>query len=65
MERTCSYRYKLYTPDGNEAGEAHYAVMIQLDEVIWTGDGRKLRVLDVVPEDGESLYAGLLQIVPA
>jgi hypothetical protein len=36
--------------------------MIQPDEVIWTGDGRKLRVLDLVPEEGESLYAGLLMV---
>jgi hypothetical protein len=56
------YRYRLYTSDGDEAGEAHYAVMIQPDEVIWTGDGRKLRVLDLVPEDGDSLYAGLLMV---
>jgi hypothetical protein len=40
------YRYRLYTPDGDEAGEAHYAVRIQPDEMIWTGDGRKLRVLE-------------------
>ncbi len=38
------YRYKLYELDGEEAGEAHYAVLIQPGEIIWTGDGRKLRV---------------------
>jgi hypothetical protein len=48
------YRYRLYTPDGDEAGEAHYAVMIRPYEVIWTSDGRKLRVLELVPEEGES-----------
>jgi hypothetical protein len=37
------YRYRLYTPDCDEAGEAHYAVLIRPDEVIYTGDGRKLR----------------------
>jgi hypothetical protein len=58
------YRYRLYTPDGDEAGEAHYAVMIQPDEVIWTGDGRKLLVLELVPEEGDSLYAGLLMVEP-
>jgi hypothetical protein len=43
------YRYRLFLEDGSEAGEAHSAVMIQPGETIWTGDGRKLRVVDVVP----------------
>ena len=43
------YRYRLFDADGSEAGEAHYAVMIEAGETIWTGDGRKLRVVDVVP----------------
>jgi hypothetical protein len=59
------YRYRLYTPDGDEAGEAHYAVRIQPDEMIWTGDGRKLRVPELVPEDDDSLYTGLLMVEPA
>lgn len=42
------YRYKLHELDGSEAGEAHYAVLIEAGETIWTGDGRKLRVVDVV-----------------
>jgi hypothetical protein len=58
------YRYRLYTPDGDEAGEAH-AVRIQPAEIIWTGDGRKLRVLDLVPEEEGSLYVGLLMVEPA
>jgi hypothetical protein len=28
------YRYRLHTPEGDEAGEAHYAVTIRPDEVI-------------------------------
>ena len=59
------YRYRLYTPDGDEAGEAHYAVMIQPDEISWTGERRKLRMLDLVPDDGDSLYTGLLMVEPA
>jgi hypothetical protein len=43
-------------------GEAHYAIFIRPDEVIWTEDGRKLRVLEVVPRDDGSLYAGLLMV---
>lgn len=60
------YRYRLYLEDGSEAGEAHYAVMILPDETIWTGDGRKLRVLDVVPVDEkDSPYVGLLRVEAA
>ena len=54
------YRYRLYTPDGDEAGEAHYAVMIRPEEIIWTGDGRELRVLDLLQEAGDSLHVGLM-----
>ena len=58
------YRYRLYLQDGSEAGEAHYAVLIQPGETIWTGDGRKLRVVDVAPvEEGLGEYAGLLRVV--
>ena len=38
---------------------------IEPDEIIWTGDGRKLRVLDLAPEDDGSLYVGLLMVEPA
>jgi hypothetical protein len=64
METNMLYPYRLYTPDGDEPGEAHYAVRIQPDEIIWTGDGRKLRVLDLVPEEDGSLYVGLLMVEP-
>jgi len=60
------YRYRLYLEDGSEAGEAHCAVMIQPGETIWTGDGRKLRVVDVVPvEELGSPYVGLLKVEAA
>jgi hypothetical protein len=55
--------YRLYLEDGSEAGQAEYAVMIQPDERIWTGDGRKLRVVDVVRvEEPDSPYVGLLKV---
>jgi hypothetical protein len=38
--------------------------MIQPDEIIWTGDGRKLRLLDLLQEDGDSLFAGLRMVEP-
>jgi hypothetical protein len=31
------YRYRLHDADGNEAGEAHYAVKIEPGKTIWTG----------------------------
>jgi hypothetical protein len=34
------YRYRLFEVDRSEAGEAHYAVLIEAGEVIFTGDGR-------------------------
>ena len=35
-------------------------------ETIWTGDGRKLHVLDVVPlEEGDSPYSGFLMVTMA
>ncbi len=60
------YRYKLHTADGSDAGEAHYAVMVEPGETIRTGDGRMLRVLDVVPVlENDSAFVGLLQVEPA
>jgi hypothetical protein len=37
------YRYRLYEVDGSEAGEAHYALLIEAGEAIWTCAGRKRR----------------------
>jgi hypothetical protein len=48
------YRYRLYNLDGSDAGEAHDAVHIEQGETIWTGDGRKLRVVDVVVGEADS-----------
>jgi hypothetical protein len=57
------YRYRLYLEDGTEAGEAEYAVRIQPGETIWAGDGRMLRVVDVVSfEEEDSPYVGLLKV---
>jgi hypothetical protein len=57
------YRYRFYDADGDELGEATYAVLIEPGEEIVTGDGRKLRVLDVAPvqEEGAAIV-GLLKV---
>jgi len=57
------FKYRLFWPDGSEAGEAAYAVYIQAGETILVGSGRKLRVLDAVPVDEpDSEYVGLLKV---
>jgi hypothetical protein len=60
------FRYRLHSPDGDDLGEATYAVMIKPDEEILVGNGRRLRVLAVLPfEDDESPFVGLLQVESA
>jgi hypothetical protein len=61
------FRYGLHLEDGSDAGEATYAVMIQPGEEILVGNGRRLRVLDLVPfeEEDESPFVGLLQVEAA
>lgn len=66
MEDRVLYRYKLYNTDGSDAGEAEYAVWIKPGELIHGRDGRKLRVVDVVPVlEAEARYVGLLMVEPA
>jgi hypothetical protein len=61
------FRYRLHSPDGDDLGEATYAVMIKPGEEILFGNGRRFRVLDVVPfgEADESPFVGLLQVEAA
>jgi hypothetical protein len=60
------YRYRLHYTDGSDAGTVHYAVMIQPGEIIFAGDGRKLRVVDLVPvEDPDAAFVAFLRVAPA
>jgi hypothetical protein len=61
------FRYRLHSPDGDDLGEATYAQMIHPGEEILVGNGRRFRVLDVVPFDAEdeSPFVGLLQVETA
>jgi hypothetical protein len=61
------FRYRLHSPDGDDLGEATYAVMIKPGEEILFGNGRRFRVLDVGPfeEEGGSPFVGLLQVEAA
>jgi hypothetical protein len=58
------FGYRLHTADGDDLGEATYAIMVKPGEEIHLGGGQRFRVLDVVPfedEDG-SPFVGLLQV---
>jgi len=61
------FRYRLHSPDGDDLGEATYAMMIKPGEEIHGSGGQRLRVLDVVPSDEEdaSVFVGLLQVEAA
>jgi hypothetical protein len=61
------FRYRLHSPDGDDLGEATYAMMIKPGEEIHLGAGQSFRVLDVVPfeEEDESRIVGVLQVEAA
>jgi hypothetical protein len=49
------FRYRLHSPDGDDLGEATYAMMIKPGDEIIAGSNEHFRVVDVVPfeeEDG-------------
>ena len=58
------FRYRLHSPDGDDLGEATYAQMIHAGEEILVDNGRRLRVLALVPfeKEDESPFVGLLQV---
>ena len=60
------FRYRLHSPDGDDPGEATYAMMIKPREEIMLG-AERFRVLDVVTfeEEDESQLVGLLQVEAA
>lgn len=61
------FSYRLLTSDGDNLGEATYAVMIQPGEKIIAGDNHPFHVLDLIPVDEEesSPLVGLLQVEAA
>lgn len=62
------FTYKLHLADGSNAdpAEATYSIMIKPGEEILVGNGRRFRVLDVVPiDDEDSKVVGLLQVEAA
>ncbi len=61
------FRYGLYSPDGDDLGEATYAQMIQPGEEIIAGSNEHFRVVDVVSldEEDESAFTAPLQVEAA
>ena len=59
--------YLLHLADGSDAGQVTYAVLVKVGEEILVGNGRRFRVLDVVPfeEEDESRFVGLLKVEAA
>jgi len=61
------FRYRLYSPEGNDLGEGTYAIRIRPGEEI-IGEGTQwFRVVDIVPfdETDESPFLALLQVEAA
>jgi hypothetical protein len=60
------FKYRLHSPSGDDLGEATYAQMIKPGEEILVGNGRRFRVVDVVPfeeeDEDESPFVGLLKV---
>jgi hypothetical protein len=58
------FTYRLHLEDGSDVGEVTYAVMVRVGEEILVGNGRRFRVVDLVPfeEEDESPFIGLLQV---
>ena len=58
------FTYRLHLEDGSDAGTATYAQMIRPGEEILVGNGRRFRVVDVVPfeKEDESPFVGLLRV---
>jgi hypothetical protein len=62
-EERCT-RTRLHLEDGSDAGQATYAVLVKPGEEILVGNGRRFRILAVVPfaDEEESPFVGLLQV---
>jgi hypothetical protein len=61
------FRYRLHSAEGDDLGEATYAMTIGLDELIHFDGTRTFRVLDVVAfeEKDEDGFVGMLKVEAA
>jgi hypothetical protein len=57
------FRYRLRSPDGDDLGEATYAMQIKPGEETHANGGQRLRVIDVVPfVDETDTFVGTLKV---
>jgi hypothetical protein len=58
------FRYRLHSADGDDLGDATYAMMIKPGEEIHGSGGQRLRVLDAVPfeDKDDSPFIGMLKV---
>lgn len=60
------FTYRLHSPDGDDLGEAAYAMQIHPGDEIIGGNAQRFRVVALVEFDGEeSPFVGLLQVEAA
>jgi hypothetical protein len=60
------FRYRLHSSDGDDLGEATYAMQIGPGEEILVGNGRRFVVIDVVPFVHETdAFVGMLKVEAA
>ena len=59
------FRYRLYTADGDELGEATYAEWINPGEMIHFDAGKRLRVLASCRSRTRTRLRGFLKVEPA
>ena len=55
------FRYRVYSEDGDELGEAAYVSRIKPDETIWLSGARPVRVIDVVELEPGGCVRGATQ----
>jgi hypothetical protein len=61
------FRYRLHSTDGNDLGEATHPGRVNIGEELFSGGGRRFRVLQVVlfEKADESLFVGMLRVEAA
>jgi len=61
------FRYRLHSTDGNDLGEATHPGRVKIGEELFSGGGRRFRVLQVVlfEKEDESLFVGMLRVEAA
>jgi hypothetical protein len=66
QEAVSGFLYRLFSSDGDALGELHTIVTNwRVGETLLTGDGRRFRILAIVPVDDQtSPYRGFFEVDP-